>query len=43
VGGITDPLAGAHIDITGVDDAKGVELMYFEISMDKYLGSPEKP
>jgi hypothetical protein len=37
VGGITDPLAGAHIDITGVDDAKGVELMYFEISMDKYL------
>jgi hypothetical protein len=26
-----------------VDDAKGVELMYFEISMDKYLGSPAKP
>jgi hypothetical protein len=37
VGGIANPLAGAHIDITGVDDAKGVELMYFEISMDKYL------
>jgi len=43
VGGIADPLAGAHIDITGVDDAKGVELMYFEISMDKYLNSPAKP
>jgi hypothetical protein len=43
VGGITDPLAGAHIDITGVDDAKGVELMYFEISMDKYLNPPAKP
>jgi hypothetical protein len=43
VGGIADPLVGAHIDITGVDDAKGVELMYFEISMDKYLSSPAKP
>jgi hypothetical protein len=43
VGGITDPLAGAHIDITGVDDVKGVELMYFEISMDKYLNPPAKP
>ncbi len=42
VGGITDPLAGAHIDITGVADAKGVESMYFEISMDKYL-NPAKP
>ncbi len=42
VGGITDPLAGAHIDITGVADAKGVELMYFEISMDKYLGGAVK-
>lgn len=37
VGGITEPLAGAHIDITGVADAKGIELMYFEISMEKYL------
>ena len=42
VGGITDPLTGAHIDITGVDDAKGVELMYFEISMDKYLSEAKK-
>jgi hypothetical protein len=29
------PLAGAHIDITGVNDAKGTELMYFEIPLDK--------
>lgn len=38
VGGISNPLAGAEIDVTGVDDAKGTELMYFEILMDKYLG-----
>lgn len=43
VGGISEPLAGAHIDITGVADAKGVELMYFEISMDKYLNGAAKP
>jgi len=28
-------LASAHIDITGVNDAKGTELMYFEIQMGK--------
>jgi len=28
-------LAGAHIDITGVNDSKGAELMYFEIQMGK--------
>ena len=43
VGGISEPLAGAHIDITGVDDAKGVEMMYFEISMEKYLKGAGKP
>jgi hypothetical protein len=42
VGGIAEPLAGAHIDITGVADAKGVELMYFEISMEKYLGGAKR-
>jgi hypothetical protein len=36
VGGISSPLAGAYIDITGVEDATGKELLYFEISM-KYL------
>jgi hypothetical protein len=35
VGDISSPLAGAHIDVTGVNDAKGTELMYFEIQMGK--------
>jgi hypothetical protein len=38
--GITSVLPGAIIDITGVSDAKGNELLYFEISMDKYLNAP---
>ena len=32
---VTAPLEGAHIDITGVNDAKGTELMYFELPLDK--------
>jgi hypothetical protein len=32
---ISTPLAGAHIDVTGINDAKGTELMYFEIQMEK--------
>jgi hypothetical protein len=28
-------LAGAHLDITGVNDSKGAELMYFEIQLGK--------
>jgi hypothetical protein len=28
-------LAGAHLDITGVNDSKGTELMYFEIAVGK--------
>jgi hypothetical protein len=43
VGGISSPLAGASIDITGVDDAKGTELLYFEIFVDKYLNAPKNP
>jgi hypothetical protein len=43
VGGISSPLAGATIDITGVTDAKGNELMYFEVSVDKYLDAPKNP
>ena len=39
---ISTPLAGAHIDVTGVNDAKGAELMYFELSLDQYLNSPQK-
>jgi hypothetical protein len=41
VGGITSPLPGATIDITGVADAKGNELLFFEISVDKYLTAPK--
>jgi len=40
VGGISEPLAAANLDITGVADAKGRELMYFEIPMNKYLNAP---
>lgn len=43
VGGISTPLAGANIDVTGVADAKGNELLYFEIAMDKYLNAPVNP
>jgi hypothetical protein len=42
VSGISAPLPGANIDITGVADAKGDELMYFEIPVDKYLNAPTK-
>jgi hypothetical protein len=43
VGGISTPLPGATIDITGVTDAKGSELLYFEISVDNYLNAPQNP
>ena len=43
IGGIGSPLQGANIDITGVADAKGNELMYFEIAMEKYLNAPVNP
>jgi hypothetical protein len=42
VGDVQAPLAGAHIDVTGVNDAKGSELLYFEIQMDKYLNASPK-
>jgi hypothetical protein len=40
VGGISTPLAGAHFYLTGVRDAKGNDLMYFEIPLEKYLSAP---
>ncbi len=43
VGGIASPLPGANIDITGITNAKGSELMYFEIPVDKYLDTPKNP
>lgn len=43
VGGINSVLRGSNIDITGVADAKGNELLYFEIPVDKYLDAPVNP
>jgi hypothetical protein len=37
VSGISNPLAGAHLYVTGVRDGNGQELMYFEIPLEKYL------
>jgi hypothetical protein len=41
--GIREPLAGAHLYVSGVKDANGQELMFFEIAMDKYLAEPAVP
>jgi hypothetical protein len=41
VSDIPNPLAGAHLYLTGLRDAKGAELMYFEIALEKYLSAPE--
>ncbi len=43
IGGIASPLPHANIDITGVANANGNELLYFEIPMDKYLNAPKNP
>jgi len=43
VSGISAPLAGARFYLTGVRDAKGNELMYFEVQLEKYLSAPAKP
>ena len=42
VSGISAPLAGANFYLTGVRDAKGGELMYFEIPLEKYLSAPAR-
>jgi hypothetical protein len=40
VSDLSTPLAGAHFYLTGVRDAKGNELMYFEVPLEKYLSAP---
>jgi hypothetical protein len=40
VQGIKDPLPGSSLYVTGIRDGNGQELMYFEISLDKYLAAP---
>jgi hypothetical protein len=42
VSGISTPLAGAHFYLSGLRDAKGNELMYFEVALEKYLSAPAK-
>lgn len=39
VSGLSDPLAGATLYVSGVYDNNGNELMYFEIPMEKYLSA----
>ena len=41
VSDLSTPLAGANFYLTGVRDAGGNDLMYFEIPMEKYLSAPE--
>ncbi|PYX97859.1 MAG: hypothetical protein DMG71_01965 [Acidobacteria bacterium] len=40
VSGISTPLAGANFYLSGMHDASGGELMYFEIPLEKYLIAP---
>ncbi len=37
VQGLSHPLAGAHLYISGLLDGKGSELMFFDIPLEKYL------
>ena len=43
VSDLNSPLRNATIDISGVADAKGNELLFFEIPMDAYLNPPQNP
>jgi len=40
---IKSPLRGATIDVDGLADSKGSELLFFEILMDNYLDAPKNP
>ena len=37
VGEMSQPMAGAHLYVTGVRDGNGSDLMYFDIPLEKYL------
>jgi hypothetical protein len=39
---LSNPLSGASLYLTGVRDSSGHDLMYFEISLDKYLESAKQ-
>jgi hypothetical protein len=38
VSGLKDPLAGAHLYLTGVRDSSGHDLMYFDVELGKPVG-----
>ena len=40
---LNSPLRNATIDISGLADAKGNELLFFEIPMDNYVNAPVNP
>jgi hypothetical protein len=37
VEGIKEPLAGAHLYVTGITDGNGQEVMFFDVALDNYL------
>jgi hypothetical protein len=43
VADLNSPLQNATIDISGVADAKGNELLFFEIPMENYVSAPKNP
>ena len=43
VSDVSNALAGAHFYLTGVRDASGNDLMYFEVPLDKYVDEGNKP
>ena len=43
VEGLSSPLAGAHLYITGLRNGRGNELMYFEVPLEKSSGAAAKP
>jgi hypothetical protein len=43
IGGLADPLAGAVVYVSGITDANGRPLMFFEIPVDKYLSAGGRP
>jgi hypothetical protein len=41
IAGISNPVSGADLDVTGIFDADGKEFLYFEISMEKSSSAPQ--
>jgi len=42
IAGISDPLAGASLIVSGLKDNDAKELFYFEVSLDKYLDQRDR-